>query len=315
MDFRKLCARVVENWPAKVLSLALAIVLFIFHRMSILETRFFSTPIILESLNAMMPSSPYPRMIKVSLKGEANSLYSILEDDIEIYVDMKEFDSPGTYKIPVQWRKKGAALSVEPLQVTVDPMEITLSLDHKTSKFVSLAASFTGQVESGYNMTSYSFNPNQVIVEGPVSLMENISELSTESVDLAGRRNSFSVTVSVLNQDPLVVIRGEGTTELSGTISQIIPVRNITNVPITLTGIHDGLTGELEIKAGSIHLEGDNRDAVDRFEPAPDFLSIDCSGISEPGIYILQIIAGTAEGIRFRVEPQEVKIQIDFTGD
>ena len=315
VEARKVITKIVENWPAKVLSLALAIVLFVFHRMNTLETRFFSTPIVLENLSIVTPSSPYPRMIRVSLRGEANNLHTILEDDIETYIDMKDFSTPGTYKVPVKWRKKGNSLMVEPLQISVDPMEITISLDEKISKFVSLAASFIGQVDAGFNMTSYSFNPNQMIVEGPVSLLGSISELQIEPIDLTGRKNDFSIIATVLHQDPLIVIRGEGTTEISGTISQIIPVRNIMNVAISITGLHEGFTGELEVKTANIHMEGDNRDAVERFDPPDGFLKVDCSGISESGTYMLRIITGAADGVTLRTDPQEVKVQIEFTGE
>ena len=305
----------MENWPAKVLSLGLAIILFVFYRMYSLETRSFLAPVTIENLSNMTPSSPYPRMIRVSLKGEAKSLYSFLEEDIEPYVDMDEFKVPGTYKAPVKWRKKSTAQDVEPLQITVDPMEITFSLDYKLSKFVSLVANFEGLVETGYNMTSYSLNPNQVIIEGPVSLLGGISELQTESIDLSGRRSDFLVTTTILNPNSQILIRGEGLTEFSGTITQIIPVRNITDVPIVITGIREGFTAELEVKTGSIHLEGDNQAAVEAFRPTEDFLKVDCSGIDEPGIYILRVITGAASGVSLRTEPREVKIQIDAVGE
>jgi len=310
MQPNKFFARAVDNWPAKVLSLGMAIVLFIIYRMSILETRFFFAPIAIENLSAMMPSSHYPRMIRISLRGEANDLYSVLENDIETFVDMEGIDAPGTYIIPVQWRKKGTALEVEPLQITVEPIEITFSLDYKISKFVALRASFLGQVEAGYNMTSFSLNPAQVIVEGPATLMGSISEIDTELIDLAGRTEDFTVPTAILQREPLILIRGSGITEFTGSISQIIPVRNIFNVPIVITGLKDGFTGELEIKTGSIHLEGDNPDAMEVFEPPPDFLRVDCSGISEGGIYVLRVMTSTAEGVRLRAEPQEVKITI-----
>ena len=315
MDGRKLFARAVENWPAKVLSLALAIVLFVFHRMSTLEQRFFSIPLNIERSGALMPSSSYPRMVRVSLRGDANSIYPIMEDDIEVYVDMEKFNSPGTYSVPVQWRRKGGAQGVEPLQVTVEPAEITLSLDHKISKFVPLTANLRGQVESGYTMTSYSLNPAQVIVDGPAELMGSLFELYTDPVDLDSRQSNFSVSVNILNRDPLIVIRGSGITEFNGNISQIIPVRNISNVPVSITDLKDGLTGETEIKACNIHLEGENQNVINRFVPPPDFLSVDCSGINEPGTYVLRVIAGPAENIRLRVEPDEIKIVISSGED
>jgi hypothetical protein len=315
LDGRKLLAKAVENWPAKVLCIGLAIVLFVFNRMSTLEARFFSAPLNVEHLNTLMPSGSFSRMIRVSLRGEANSIYPIMEDDIEVYVDMEKFVSPGTYVVPVQWRKKGTALGVEPLQITVDPMEISLSLDYKISKFVPLAATFEGQVEAGYTMTSYSLNPTQVIVDGPAGLMGGISELYTESIDLNGRRNDFSVAVNILRRDPLIIIRGNGIAEFQGAVNQIVPVRNILNVPIVITGMKEGFTGELEIKAGNIHLESENQEAVAIFEPSPDFLKVDCSGISEPGTYILRVITGDTGNIKLRVEPVEVKIHINNAGD
>jgi YbbR domain-containing protein len=310
VSLSKFFAKVIENWPAKVLSLALAILLLIYHRMSLLETRIFFTPVVVEQLSAMMPSNSYPRIIKVSLKGESQNLKSILEEDIEVYVNLREIKTPGTYNAAGQWRKKGTAQGVEPLQITVDPMEITCSLDHKISKFVPIAVNLAGQVEAGYNMNSYSIEPNQVVVEGPATLMGSLSELNTELIDLTGRINDFSVSASLLHSDPLIVIRGDGIVNFSASISQIIPVRNISNVPIVITGMNEQFAGELEIKTANIHIEGYNRDTVESFVPPNDFLRVDCSEISESGDYVLSVLVRAAAGLSFRVEPREVRIQI-----
>ena len=300
----------MENWPAKVLSLGLAIILFVFHRMSTLEDRFFSVPLKVESATTLMPSSSYPRMIRVGLRGEANSIYPIQDSDIEVYVDMGKFNVPGVYTVPVQWRKTGTALGVEPLQITVDPREITLSLDNRISKVVPLTANLQGQVEDGYTMTSYSLNPAQVIIDGPAELLWSVTEVNTEPIDLDGHRSDFVTTINILNSDPLMIIRGNGTTEFHGNISQIIAVRNITGVPITVTGLAGGLMGEPEIKVGSIHLEGETQAVLDNFDPPPDFLKVDCSGISKPGTYVLRILSGTAEDMKVRLDPEEVAVKI-----
>ena len=310
MNYRKLLAKIAENWPAKVLCIGLAIIFFIFHRLSTLEQRFFSVPLKIEHRSAFMPASYYPRMIRVSLRGEANSIYPILEDDIEAYVNMDSFEKPGSYTVPVQWRKKGTAQGIEPLQITVDPMEITLALDLKISKFVPLSPNLLGQVEPGFTMTSYSLNPTQVIIDGPAELIGGIFGLDTEPIGLDGRRSDFSTTVNILNRDPLIVLRGNGTTEFRGNISRIVPVRNILNVPVTVTGIREELTVELETNTCNLHLEGENQEALDNFEPPPDFLSIDCSIIDMPGTYILEVFAGTAEDIILQIDPGEVKILV-----
>jgi hypothetical protein len=292
--------------------LALAIILFIFHRMMTLETRFLSIPIAIENLNSMVPSSSYPRMIRVSLRGEANSIYSVLEDEIEAYVDMDSFTAPGTYVVPVQWRRKGAAVFTEPMQVSVDPIEITLSVDNRISKFVPIIADFVGQVDNDYNLTSYTLNPTQIVIDGPAALMDGISEVFTEQIDLSGRISDFSITASILQRDPLIVIRGNGVTEIHGSITRVIPVRNIQNVPIEIIGLREDLTGELDIKSAGIRLEGSSRNTVEAFVPSPGFLSVDCSEIEEPGIYTLSVYARIAENIRVRVDPVEVRIEVAY---
>jgi len=313
LNWRNIVTGAANNWPAKALSLVLAIVLFVFHRMSTLETRFFSTPMVIEHLEGIVPASLYPRMVRVSIRGDANSIYSILEGDIETYVDMTMFNTPGTHVVPVQWRKTGMIQGAQPLQISVDPAQITLSVDYRISKLVPVIASFRGQVETGYNMTSFSLYPPQVIIDGPAELMGSISELHTEFIDLGGRRSDFTITANILRSDPLIAIRGGETTEFAGNISQIIPARNITNVPIAVIGVREGFTAELEINTASIHLEGDNLDAVSSFVPPPEFLRVDCSWISEPGTYVLRVLTGTAENIIFRAEPMEVTVRITQT--
>jgi len=308
-------AKAAENWPAKVLSIGLAIFLFVFHQMSTLENRFFMVPLNLENIDTLVPSSSYPRMIRVSLRGEANNIFPVMEDEIEVYVDMEKYNVPGVCTVPVQWRKKGAAHGIEPLQITVDPMEITFTLDYKISKVVPLIANLRGKVQEGYAMTSYFLNPEQIIIEGPAELIWDIMEVYTDTIDLDGRRSNFSITVHALNRDPFMVIRGNATSEFHGTVSEIIPVRNITNVPIAITGLMEGFTGELEIKSGSVRLEGKDLDTVNDFEVPPNFLKVDCSGINRPGIYLLKVMTVTARDLSFRADPEEVKISISHVGD
>jgi YbbR domain-containing protein len=307
---RKFLARVAENWPAKVLSVALAIILFVFHRMSTLEDRFFSVPLSVELDSALIPASPYTRMIRVSLRGEANSIFPILEDDIEAYIDLKKYREEGWYRAPVQVRKKGTALGVEPLEVSVDPMEISLHLDHKVSKYVPLTANLQGSLQSGYDLVSYTLVPAEVVVDGPLSVVEAVSELYTDFIDLEGRNGDFSVSVGIMNRDPLLVIRGSGTTEFRGFVRKPVPVRNFEEIPIMVNGLDEKFRAELDIGTGSVRIEGEQED-LDSFMPPLSFLSVDCSTLSREGVYVLSLTAELPQGLNLvRMEPEEVTVSI-----
>lgn len=134
MNNSKLLARITDKWPAKVLSVAAALLLFVFHRMSTLETRYFSTPLQVETSVDFVPSGTYNQIVRVNMRGDATSIYSILDSDIEAYIDLKKYTQEGRYQVPVHIRKKGSALGVEPLEISVDPLEISLSLERRTEE-------------------------------------------------------------------------------------------------------------------------------------------------------------------------------------
>ena len=312
MNMNKIIAKVAENWPAKVISIALALIIFVFHRMSSLSERFFSVPLVFISQTNLVPASPYPRTIRISLRGDVNNIYTIQEDDISAYVDLARYDKPGNYQAAIQIQKNGTALDVSPLEIRIEPGEIALSLDHKISKFVPLSANIQGEVEPGYILNSHALNPTQVIIDGPSRLIGNISQLSTDVVDLGGRNGDFVTTVDILNRDPLIIIRGTGNTEFRGFISRIVSVRNIENVPVNVVGLKEGLRAVLDSPAAAVHLEGENQTELDRFVLPSRFLYVDCFSITEPGTYMLKIHGDVPSNLFFTADPPEMKIDISF---
>ena len=315
MNIRKLMVKMLENWPIKVLCIVIAIILFIFHRMSLFETRFFSVPLHIEHLGSMIPSNSYQNTIRVSIRGESNTIYSVLESDIEAYVDMSNYQSRGTYLVPVQWRSRLNSHGLDALEITVDPMEISLVIDQRISKVVPLMANFQGQIDTAYAMTSYSISPDHVIIDGPAEMMTGINELYTDLIDLGGQRSSFNETVNIVNINPLISIRGEGRVEFSAIISRIVPVRNISMVPIAINGLEADLRAEIDTFYVSLNLESDNQELLDSFLIDPEFVRIDCSGILDAGTYILNIITGTVPGISFSTDPYEVTVRIFEAGE
>jgi hypothetical protein len=300
----------VENWVPKVLSIALALVIFMFHRLNTLETRFFFIPLILDIPSHLVPSSPYARMVRVTLRGDANNIQPVQNDDIEAYLDLRDYEFPGDYHAPVKLRKKGTALGVEPLELTVDPVSMGINLDYKQNKYVPLTANIEGSPEPGFDLVSHTLSPTQVVLEGPSSLLENVPELYTDVIDLNGRNTDFTVAVAILNRDPLLTIRGNGITEFKGFIHARVDVRNFGGLPITLSSLEPGLLGEGDMRTGSVRLEG-RRGDLDSFVPPPNFLTVDCSGIAAPGRYTLPVKAAPPSFLNLiRIEPEELGITV-----
>ncbi|MDR0443461.1 MAG: hypothetical protein LBH44_08660 [Treponema sp.] len=218
MNTRKLLEKITANWPAKVLSVAAALILSVFHRMSMLETRLFSTPLRVETSELFIPAGSYTNVIRVSVRGDTNSIYLVLEDDIEPYIDLKKYTEDGTYQVPVQIHKKGSALLAGPLEITVEPLEITLKLERKLSRNMPVIPVFRGRVAEGYEITDSSLVPAAVIAEGPRSILNNIDDFRTDIINVEGRNEDFTIMVNILNDNPLIVIHGNEMVEYRGVI-------------------------------------------------------------------------------------------------
>ncbi|MDR0785792.1 MAG: hypothetical protein LBE74_07935 [Treponema sp.] len=294
MDYRKLLLKITDNWSAKALSIAFAIVLFVFHRTSTMSERFFSVPLQVEIDGSYTPSSLYEHNIRISMRGETNSIYPILENDIEAFIDMKD-KGKGFYRLPVQIRKRGTAIGVDPLEITVDPLEIALSIDYKASKYAPLIANVKGVPKNGFKVASSTLTPNQVVIDGPSDVVANITELLTEDIDLNGRDEDFSVVVNILNDEPLVIFRGNGSAEYKCFIQPIISQKVLDRLPIAVKGLDAAQTTELNVKIGSITLLG-KQQALDDYAASllllnSTILSVDCSNLPDPGVYELPVVA------------------------
>jgi YbbR domain-containing protein len=305
-----LLARIAENWPPKVISVAVAIVLVVFHRMSLLEERFFSVPLNVETDGSLIPSSPYPGMVRITLRGDANTIYPVLEDDIRAYVDLDGYIEPGTYRAPVLIRKHGTAMRAEALEIAVDPLELILTLDERLSKTVTLQAGFRGVVGSGYELSSYALEPSYVVVEGPKSLLTDVEKLSTESVDLSGRIEDFSAAVRILNDEPLFIIRGSGFAEFHGSVREKQQAESFENLPIQIEGLDGRFSGELEIPSGSVRIEG-GHSIFDRTKEQDIRLYVDCASINASGDFLLPVLVFFPHLFTIiRQDPQQVILHV-----
>ncbi|MDR2901192.1 MAG: hypothetical protein LBV20_06700 [Treponema sp.] len=311
MDARKIFEKIIENWPAKVLSVALAIILFVFHQISTLVEESFSAPLRIESNGQLVPSNSYEESVRITLRSDERNLNAIDREDIEVYVDLMDMTNPGTYRIPIMVRKTGTTIGVDPLEIRVNPSEIEIDLDYNAAKSVTVTPNFRGSLDSGYEMVSYSLEPTQIEIEGPRSIIDSVTSLSTEYIELTGRRSNFATTSRILASDPLMRFQGSGVVEVQGFVQELIMVRNFDNLPITVTGLNNRFTARLNIDEGSVRVEG-SQNALADYILWGTVLSLDCSNIETAGTVEIPVtVAVPPQFSLMRYEPMSVNVTIE----
>lgn len=311
MKRKELLPRLVHNWPAKVLSVAAALVLFLLNRMSSLDERFLSVPLTLSTNESVMPASQYPRVVRVTLRGDANSIFLILEGDLEAYVDLSDHTSEGVYKAPVLIRKTGTALDIDPLEIRPDPLEITVALEQKVVREFEIVPDLEGVPESGYELVQMFLSPETVTLEGPRSRIEQLSSISTQPISLSGRSESFQARVRLQTLDPLVRIRGTDAVELRAVIEESVEVRTYPGVDLIVLGLRPELTLASPLPEGTVTIQGTVR-FFETLRSEQIRLTVDLSHIRAPGTYTFEAKPDLPRGaVVLNYEPLTVELTLE----
>jgi YbbR domain-containing protein len=315
LDARKIFEKAIENWPAKVLSVVLAIVLFVFHQISTLVEESFSSPLNIVSNGLLVPSKSHEQTIRITLRSDERNINAINREDIEVYVDLSNMNLPGTYRVPVLVRKIGTAAGVDPLEIRVNPSEIEIDLDYSAAKSVPVTPNFRGNLDSGYEMSSYSLEPTQVEIEGPSSIIDAITSLSTEYIELTGRRSDFVTTARIASSNPLMNFKGAGLVEVHGFVQELIMTRNFDNLPITITGLNNRYRARLNIEEGSVRVEG-SQNALADYILWGAVLNLDCSNVETTGTVEIPVtVTVPPQFSLISYEPMSVSVTIESIAD
>ncbi|MDR2897585.1 MAG: hypothetical protein LBU99_02135, partial [Spirochaetaceae bacterium] len=282
MNLKSLIDRSLNNWPAKLICFAIALMLFLFHQMSSLGRRYYSIPLNVYAEGTLTPAGTYPRVVRISIRGEPNQISAIQENDFTAFVDMSYFTDPGTYRIPVQIQLGGTALAADPLEVSVEPQEISFALDKKGNSFVPVTPSFSGEPAKGFQVTGYSVNPAMVEIAGPQSMVDTVREILSDSVSIAGRSAGFTASAALLNQNTMVSAENVSSVTVTVQIAPIQSSRVFANLPV----LYDGLSENLVVSGPSRVITAELSGPINQLETftfADRSVIADCSAITEPG--------------------------------
>lgn len=311
MNLRHLLERTAHNWPVKVLSVALAVLLFLFYRISTLEERFFSVPLEIRVDDDFIPASTYPRNARVTVRGERDSVFNILEDDIQVFADFTSHKREGIFKAPVEYHKQGSALSVDYLEISVEPVELRLELEEKLAKEVNVVPNIVGYPARGFELVQFFLAPEQVEIVGPRSRVENLRSVVTEPIDLTNLRQSLTMQAEIDSPDALIRFPEGRMVEFRGIIQETKLIRSFDGIDLILIDLGPGYTIASDLPKGSVKVQG-SQVFLEDTEPQDFSLLIDCSVVASPGVYRLPVqVESPREVLILQYEPQEITITVE----
>lgn len=310
MKIKTVFARLFHNWPIKVLSFALALLLLVFHDITRLEERFVTVPLELRVSDQLVPAATYPQQARLRLRGESEYVYRVVEDDLRAYIDLRRFSVEGAHRVPVQVERVGQAAEPGTLEISVEPETIDIELEEKVIRSVEVQPSTSGFVPSGFELERVVMTPSAVEIEGPRSRVEGIPFVRTEDVDLTNRREDFTERIRLVRPDPLITFRGGDIVEFRGIVEESVLLQTFEPVEMVVAGLNPDLDLGQELPGGLIRVQARQVD-IESLSPGDLQLSIDAGGISEPGAFRLPVRPIVPSGfVVLRYEPTSIQLTV-----
>ncbi|MBA7697532.1 hypothetical protein ES703_106199 [subsurface metagenome] len=269
-----------------IISLTAAVIIFLFYRINTMEERFFSAPLKVKSPPDMAIANPYPSSVRITLRGEADSIFHILDEDIEVLADFDRYETEGEYRVPLRVVRKGTALNIEPLEIKVEPPDIMFTLELKMEKSVDVAPVIKGIPAHGYELVQYSITPRMVEIAGPRSLVQRINGLMSEEIDLSGRTEDFSERVRIGLDSSFVHLTGATEVRFRGIIREAEIIKTFEPIALISIDLSPSLKLSATLPSGSIKLQG-GQNAIEQLTLDQLRVVVDCGNITLPGEYIL----------------------------
>lgn len=201
----KLLRRIfIEDWSLKLLSLAIAIVLWLL----VTGQNQPVTAHLNVQLNFIRPqsleiSNDPPRTVDVMLTGSRNKLDDLTSLDLVATVDISD-QHAGERVLRLADR---AQISL-PQGIKVDgyqPSAIPIRLEEIVERQVTVEPKLEGQPADGFEVYGVSSNKGSVTVRGPASRVNALQKVLTESIWMAGHKESFTASnVAIDVPDPKV---------------------------------------------------------------------------------------------------------------
>ena len=315
MNIKQILLRLTENWPVKIICLVFAVFLSEFYRGTLLDKRYLIVPLTIENSGSLTPAEQYPAKIKITLWGDATGIGSIGENDITAFINISDFKTEGTYRIPIETRLAGTVTPLGNMEISTEPAILTLRLATSIRKQVPVTLSLKGIPADGYEVTESSLEPAAVEIEGPAELVEKITELATEPLSIEARTNGFSGTASIINNDPLISIAGKAQVQTTVKINETTIKKKFDNIPIYFEKQNKELSITADTKTGSLEIQGSKK-LLETWSPSENILTVSCESITERGVYTLPVVPVlSAEYSKLQilqVSPKSVQVTAEF---
>ena len=288
MKVKRLFETIMENWPAKVICFGLALVLYLVHITSLLDRKTYTVPLKVVADGGMYPMSDYPEYVRITVRSTAENIAETLQSDFTATLDLTKYEQEGSFSVPVSVHLAPKLLLMDPFEIKLTPESVSMRLEEKTLKYVSVVPALSGEVQHGYAVTKTSVDPATVEIVGPRSAVGETNQVYTSAIDVTSLTAPKTFEASLQNINSLLTINPAKSYTVHIEVAEESLVKKFSDVPVRLLFLPEAFEAEGDAPKISFDVAG-TVPTLEDYELSEGAVYADCSAIDKTGTYDLPV--------------------------
>jgi YbbR domain-containing protein len=232
---------ILQNTGLKILALLITSVLWLSVASRLSQVTLNPVPIEFANLPQDLTLSKYDTLsVKLFLRGPKDVIDSLRSSDLAVIADLQGIE-PGFRVIPLKIDEKRLPSSIDAQSVEVEPRNIRVNVERVVEVELPVKPRIEGEVPPGYEIYNVVSLPPMVKVSASASHIKDVTNVSTESINVAGRTETFTQQV-VIDTGSGNVNTGEDNQKVMLTvlIGEARKERVIEKIPVTYLNAPEG---------------------------------------------------------------------------
>lgn len=246
-----------------------------------------------------------PTLVDVRVRGSSTALSRVGPGDIVAVLDLRSA-RPGRRVFQLNPEQVRVPFGVEVVQVS--PASVVIAFEKSDSKTVPVSASTEGSPAPGFVVGKVSVEPPTVQVTGPESAIKRTTEAVTDTISVAGARESLSEAVTIGLTDPAIRVKTSGAATVHVEILPGPRERSVNDLPVHLRNLAPGLSAQAVPSTVDVVLRG-TREGLSRLDVSEAAAYVDLQGLG-PGDYPLDVRVDVASAGVSHIDPPSVQVRI-----
>jgi YbbR domain-containing protein len=305
----KFIKRIKQNWHIKLLSLALAGILWIYVNSIKEKERFLSVPFEVKNVSeGYLVSSELPEFVQLVIRGRDEYLTLINEGDVVAYVDL-ENNSEGESRKIVKVDRRGLPRGLSIKEIT--PRLVDVRLDRARRKQVKVVPVIVADLPEGYSFEDVHVDPEEVEIQGPESLLPDIESVYTEEINIRNLTENTVVETEVEIGNEKISLVDDRPVNVRILVKEEFAVKRVSGITIYPVNVNEGLLAEIGDQEVSALVKLPKR-LEKEFVDEQVYAYVDCQNITETGDYDLTVWfeSDVEEVSLVKLEPATVTVTV-----